>query len=178
MRTKILALSMVGAAAALVGCGNYLNVEWNGLVGISHDGRDNLVLHVNTCENATSQVEVHAGREGLETHEPNPVIGSFSRAEPVSGNFAIEAADPAPWTVEQELALPEDPGHFFIATAQPEDSGGQGILWAQKYFSSASSTWEDLMEVAPGEIVTGNSSAGVSIETPESFAAACTRQPQ
>lgn len=116
-----------------------------------------------------------AGREEVVGNEPNPTIGSFSLAEPQSGSLTIDVSDPASWSMDQELVLPEDPSHFFIVYAEPEDTGGPALLRAEKYFATAGVTWEQLMSIEPGMIATGFYQGALDTEPPEDFAAACRR---
>lgn len=175
MRTTVIvrALLIVGAATMLTSCGNYLDVERSGESGVSHDGNGNLSLHVNTCQNSTRHVEVVAGREGLASEEVNPTIGSFVRDEPVSGSFVVRVQDPSPWSVDQELVLPDDPSRFFIVSARPDDDGGPAFIRPEKYFSVAAVTYDDLMTVSPGIIVTGTYEGQLSTVTQELFDATC-----
>ncbi|WP_010539719.1 hypothetical protein [Dietzia alimentaria] len=165
-------LLAAGAAVALTSCANFDDYEVSGRTGVSHDGNGNLTLHVNTCENSTTLVEIHAGRENLATDEQNPVIGSYTLDEPASGSLMVRVQDPSPWSVEQELALPEDPSHFFIVSARTEDKGGPRFINPQKYFASAPVTYDRLMDAPPGAVVTGIDN-GLSSVTQEEFDAAC-----
>ncbi len=169
-RTVLLA---TGSTSMLTSCGNYLNIELSGRTGVSHDGNGNLSLHVNTCENSTRHVEVVAGREGLASEEVNPTIGSFVRDEPVSGSFVVRVQDPSPWSVDQELVLPDDRSHFFIVSARPDDDGGPAFIRPEKYFSGAAVTYDDLMTVSSGIIVTGTYDGQLSTVTQELFDATC-----
>ena len=164
-------LLATGSAIVLTSCGNYVNVELSGRTGVSHDGNGNLSLHVNTCDNSTRRVTVGAGREGLAGDEENPVIGSYSLDEPASGSFAIHIQDPSPWSVEHDLTLPEDPSHFFIVSAWPEDTGGPAVIRPEKFFANAAVTYDGLMAAPPETVVSGVD--GLSFATAEEFNAAC-----
>ncbi|MFS4490064.1 hypothetical protein [Dietzia kunjamensis] len=166
------ALLVTSSAILLTSCGNYINVERSGSIGVSHDGNGNLSLHVNTCEDSTKHVEVVAGREGLAGDETNPVIGSYTLDEPTTGSFVIRVQDPSPWSVEHELDLPEDPSHFFIVSALPEDKGGPAFIRPEKYFSSAAVTYDEFMTAPAGAVVTGIHD-GLTFVTQEEFDAAC-----
>ncbi|MBB1058610.1 hypothetical protein G6020_14725 [Dietzia sp. B19] len=173
MRHKLTLTVLLAAGSAIV-LASYLNygkTEWSGLTGVSHDGNGNLFLHVNTCENSTRSVDVVAGREDLAPEEQNPVIGSFTLDEPASGSLAIHVQDPSPWSVEHELALPEDPSRFFIVSAQPEDTGGPPFIKPQKHFLTAAVTFDRLMAAPAGAVVSGGS--GLSFHSPEEFDAKC-----
>lgn len=165
------ALLVASSAILLTSCGNYINVELSGHTAVSHDGNGNLSLHVNTCENSTKRVDVVAGREGLAGDEENPVIGSYTLNEPASGSFVIRVQDPSPWSVEHELALPENPSHFFIVSAWPEDKGGPRFIRPEKYFSNAAVTYDSLMAAPAGTVVSGVD--GLSFATEEEFNAVC-----
>lgn len=166
------ALLVASSAIVLTSCGNYVNVEWSGSTGVSHDGNGNLSFYVNTCENSTKRVNIVAGREGLAGDEENPVIGSFTLDEPASGSFVIRVQDPPPWSVDQQLDLPEHPSHFFIVSARPEDKGGPDFIRPGKFFSSAAVTYDSLMAAPAGAVVTGVAD-GLSYITQEEFDAVC-----
>lgn len=166
------AILAAGAAIVLTSCENYDAAEVSGRTGVSHDGNGIVTLHVNTCENSTKHVKVHAGREDLAPDEQNPVIGSYTLDAPRSGSLFVRTHDPFPWSAEQKLALPEDPSHFFIVSSQPEDKGGPRFINPEKYFSSAPVTYDRLMAAPAGAVVTGID-AGLSYFTPEEFDAAC-----
>lgn len=163
-------LLVAGSATMLTSCGNYDNTELSGRTGVSHDGNGNLSLHVNTCENSTALVDVVAGREGLAGDEINPVIGSYTLDEPATGSLVIRVQDPSPWSVDQQLALPEDPSHFFIISAKPEDTGGPRFIKPEKHFLTAAVTYDGLMAAPAGAVVTG---ADGNRSTQEEFDAAC-----
>lgn len=78
-----------------------------------------------------------------------------------------------PWSVNQELVFTDDPSHFFIAVARPEDKGGPDFIRPQKYFSEASATWEQLIGTAPGMIVIRNYEGELTEVTREEFDATC-----
>lgn len=165
-------LLVASSAIVLTSCGNYVNVERSGRIAVSHDGNGNLSLHVNTCENSTKHVRVVAGTEGLSRDEENPVIGSYTLNEPTSGSFVIRAQDPSPWSVEHELTLPNNPSHFFIVSAQPEDTGGPAFIRPEKFFSSARVTYDTLMAAPEGALVSDVTN-GLSYITQEEFNAVC-----
>ena len=165
-------LLVASSAIMLTSCGNYVNVELSGRTGVSHDGNDNLSFHVNTCENSTQRVDIVAGREGLAGDEENPVIGSYTLDEPISGSFVIRDQAPSPWAVDQQLDLPEDPSYFFIVSARPEDKGGPAFIRPEKYFSSAAVTYDELMAAPAGAVVTGIHD-GLTSVTQEEFDATC-----
>ncbi|MBB0992692.1 hypothetical protein G6009_15145 [Dietzia sp. SLG510A3-30A2] len=165
-------LLATGATIVLTSCENYDAAEVSGRTGVSHDGNGNLTLHVNTCENSTTLVEVRAGRENLAPDEQNPIIGSYTLDEPASGSLVVRVQDPSPWSVEQELALPEDRSHFFIVSAQTEDKGGPRFINPEKYFASAPVTYDRLMAAPAGAVATGIDN-GLSSVSQEEFDAAC-----
>lgn len=165
-------LLAAGSAIALTSCGNHDNTEVSGRTGVSHDGNGILTLHVNTCENSTKHMEVHAGRENLAPDEQNPIIGSYTLDEPRSGSLFVRTHDPFPWSAEQKLALPEDPSHFFIVSAQPENTGGPAFIKPEKHFLTAAVTYDRLMAAPAGAVVTDNDH-DLSYSTPEEFDAAC-----
>lgn len=163
---------VAGSAMVFASCGNYDNTEWSGLTGVSHDGSGNLSFHVNTCENSTTRVDVVAGREGLAPEEENPVVGSYTLDEPARGSLVIRVQDASPWSVDHELALPEDPSRFFIVSARPDDKGGPPFIKPEKHFLNAALTYDGLMAAPAGAVVTGVDN-GLSSFTPEEFDAKC-----
>lgn len=180
MRARALLLAPV--LLALGGCGNYLNVEWNGQSGVSHDADGNLILHVLTCDNSTSRVEVVAGREGLDASDVNPTIGAFTSPEPANGYVEINLANPDPWVVEQELQLPDNPEHYFILSTHLDNPGGPSLLRAERFVSDAALNQAALQELPAGVITTGeqydpnldpDAHAPLETLTAEEFASGC-----
>lgn len=165
-------LLVASSAIVLTSCANYDAMELSGHTGVSHDGNGNLSLHVNTCENSTTRVDVVAGREGLADDEENPSIGSFTLDAPASGSLVVRVQNPSPWSVDQQLDLPGNFSHFFIVSALTEDNGGPRFINPQKYFSDAALTYDRLMAAPPGTVVIGLNN-GLTSVTKEQFDATC-----
>lgn len=158
----------------LVACSDYVDVRWNGLVGISHDGHGHVTVHVNTCENSTSTIFVEAIPEKRRDGEKNQVIGRFTSEKPMSGYFEMKVDDPAPWQVSTPLSLPTDPAQTFIFHAEVGDKGGPQWLRPINYFDAVASNGAELFKWAPGKIVVDYDEAHTNGSmTVDEFKAAC-----
>ena len=77
MKRLVLLLPVV----ALAGCGNYLNVEAQGISGMSTDGAGNITVHLYVCEgNAVDRLELVGGFYDGPSGTNNPPLGGVGAA--------------------------------------------------------------------------------------------------
>lgn len=170
-----LGVSVLGATS-LVACSDYVDVTWNGLVGISHDGQGHITVHVNTCDNSTSAIFIESVPEKRRDGELNKIIGRYTSEQPASGYFEMKIDDPAPWKTEVPLALPQDPTQTFIFHAEPTDLGGPQWLHPKNYFDAVASNGAELFKWSPGKIVVDYDEAHTyGSMTVDDFKSACSK---
>ena len=150
MKRLVLLLPVV----ALAGCGNYLNVEAQGVSGMSTDGAGNITVHLYVCEgNAVDRLELVAGFYDGPSGTNNPPLGALELAEPASGHVVIDLADPAPWEIVEPLALPTDKGKWVIAGPRVVDGGSSIPFTVEKYISGVSLTVGEIESLEPDVVV-------------------------
>ncbi|WP_018296806.1 hypothetical protein [Corynebacterium lubricantis] len=170
---RLLIGAVLLATASTTACGNFLNVQRDGIVGISRDAADNVVIHVNTCENSTNRIEIYAGREELDPEEENELIGIYVSPEPVQGVIEVPINEPGEWVAEFPLTLPENPEHLFIAMAVPTNQGGPEPIRASRFFTESSTSMTALAAYDPGDIAVEFLGMGESPISQEQFADVC-----
>lgn len=173
-RTRMCAAGMVAASLGLSGCGNYVNVEVIGASGFSHDGQGNIVVHVQTCGEPISQLEVAEDREGLVADEPNAVLARYLAPAAQSGHVQINLSDPAPWAeqVPLDAAYPDD--RALLLNPAPDESGGNGVFARETTIASASATKREIFQQPAGTVLSVSPYDGsMQTWTQAEFDAAC-----
>lgn len=147
MRVRIAALTILAAfVGPLAACGNLINIDVDGLVGLEHDGEGGIIVHVAVCNNETKRVVFV--KQGLSDE-----IGAFETETPEKGYFSFALDNPSPWVSTQDLKLPDDPSTTFRVEAEPEEYGGPEPFFASKVITSVSVNYKALTSRDPGEIL-------------------------
>lgn len=169
MKRLVLLLPVV----ALAGCGNYLNVEAQGISGMATDGAGNITVHLYVCEgNAVDRLELVGGFYDGPSGTNNPPLGALELAEPASGHVVIDLADPAPWEIVEPLALPLDKDKWVIAGPRVVDGGSSIPFTVEKYISGVSLTVGEIESLEPDVVVRDMFEAPNQVYgPPEEFAA-------
>lgn len=130
MKRLLLLLPVV----ALAGCGNYVNVEAQGVSGMSSAGGGQVTVHLYVCEgSAVDRLDLVGGFYDGPAGSNNPPLGALEPPEPVSGYVAVDLADPEPWEVV--------------------DGGSSIPFTVEKYLSNVALTVGDLEALEPGLVV-------------------------
>lgn len=111
-----------GFALFLVGCGNVISAEVNGMTGVTVDGQGRPAVVVAVCSDHVDQVTVYGTREGLDDDEANPKLGSWTSERSQSGTFTIDVTDPGPdWTASGPIDLETDRDYIVGASRSDAD---------------------------------------------------------
>lgn len=139
---------------ALTGCGNYVNVEPQGISGMSSDGDGNITVHMHVCDdNAVGRLELVGGYYDGPSGTNNPPLGVLEPPEPTSGYVAVNLADPAPWDVVEPLALPTEKEKYIIASPDVENGGLPLPFTEEKYLSNVALTVGEIESFEPDLVV-------------------------
>ncbi|MGP6173387.1 hypothetical protein [Corynebacterium sp. A21] len=139
---------------ALTGCGNYINVESQGISGISSNGDGNITVHMHICDNnAVNRLELVGGFYDGPSGTNNPPLGALEPPEPASGYVAVNLAAPAPWDVVEPLALPTEKEKYIIASPSVEKGGLPLPFAEEKYLSGVALTVGEIESLEPGLVV-------------------------
>lgn len=168
------AAGMVAASLGLSGCGNYVNVEVIGASGFSHDGQGNIVVHVQTCGEPISQLDVTADREGLVADEPNEVLARYFAPEAQSGHIQVNLSDPAPWAEQLPLDAAYSDDRALLLNPAPDDTGGNGVFARGTTIASSSATKREIFQQPAGTVLSVSPYDGsMQTWTATEFDAAC-----
>lgn len=156
---------------ALTGCGNYVNVESQGISGISSDDEGNITVHIYVCDNnAVNRLELLGGFYDGPSGTNNPPLGELEPPEPMSGYIAINLADPAPWEIVEPLALPTEKEKYIITHPSVEKGGSPLPFAEEKYLSGVALTVEEIESLEPDLVVRDAFQASNHVYgTPEDF---------
>lgn len=151
---KRLRLLLLLPVFALAGCGNYVNVEPQGISGMSSDEDGNITVHMLVCDNnAVDRLELVGGYYDGPSETNNPPLGVLEPPEPASGYVAVNLADSAPWEIVEPLALPTEKEKYIIASPDVEDGGSPIPFTKEKYISSVALTVEEIESLEPDLVV-------------------------
>lgn len=90
-------IAVLAPVLALTGCGNYLNVSFDGTSALSRDEGGNLTIHMYVREdNAVKELELAGGFYDGPDKSNNHPLGRLRPEDPVSGYVAVSLSDPAP----------------------------------------------------------------------------------
>lgn len=142
-------------ALALSGCGNYLNVEAEGLSAVSRNAAGEYAFHVFSCEgyNVTG-ISLSGGfYDGL-SGSNNPPLGEFIKNEPTSGYSVIDLSDPQGWQEQEQLTLPTEAEKYILADFTLDNTGSGLPLATEHYVPGTALTIGELQDLAPDTLVT------------------------
>lgn len=156
---------------ALAGCGNYVNVEAQGISGMSTDGEGNITVHIHVCDdNAVNRLRLVGGFYDGPSETNNPPLGALEPPEPTSGYVAVNLADPAPWEILEPLALPTESEKYIIAGPEVENGGSPIPFTVEKYISDVALTVGEIESLEPGFVVRDSFQEPIHVYgTPEDF---------
>lgn len=139
---------------ALAGCGNYLNVESQGISGVSYDSNRGIAVHMYICDdNSVNRLELVGGFYDGPSGTNNPPLGALEPPEPESGYVVVDLADPSPWEVVEPLALPTEKEKYIIASPRVVDGGLPLPFAKEKYLSSVALTVGEIEALEPDLVV-------------------------
>ena len=168
------AAGMVAASLGVSGCGNYVNVEVIGASGFSHDGQGNIVVHVQTCGEPISQLDVTADREGLVADEPNAVLARYLAPAAQSGHVHVNVNDPAPWAEQLPLDAAYSDDRALLLNPALDESGGNGVFGRETTIASSSATKREIFQQPAGTVLSVSPYDGsMQTWTVTEFDAAC-----
>lgn len=139
---------------ALAGCGNYINVESQGISGLSSDIDGNITVHMYVCDdNAVTRLDLVGGFYDGPSGSNNPPLGALEPAEPATGYIAINLSDPVPWKIVEPLVLPEEEEKYIIASPHVEDNGLPIPFTKEKYLPNVAMAIGHIRSLEPDLIV-------------------------
>lgn len=151
---KLKWLAPILPVLALAGCGNYVNVESQGLSGMSHDEDGNISFHMYICgDNAVDELTLSGGIYDGPPGTNNPALGALKTSNPESGYVVVNIADPAPWEVVEPINLPTEQGKYIIASPRLVDKGWPIPFAKEKYMPSVSTSVGMLEGIDPGLVM-------------------------
>ncbi|BAV24660.1 hypothetical protein CGBL_0129730 [Corynebacterium glutamicum] len=143
---KLKWLAPILPVLALAGCGNYLNVEIQGIAGLSRDAGGDISVHMYVCgDNAVDELILSGGFGDGPSGTANPALGTLKTSDPESGYVVVNIADPAPWEVVEPINLPTEQGKYIIANPRLVDKGWP-IPFAEKKYMQDASTYVGTLE--------------------------------
>lgn len=137
----------VFAALTPVSCGNFINLEIDGLVGVSHDGNGNLTAHVMTCGNSAKEILVTKENDG------DVVYGRFVSPHSSEGYIEVPLSAPKPWEPSKTLSLPKNPSARLKFDAVPTRGGGPGPFIADRIFSPTRTSMAEIVDYEAGIVI-------------------------
>lgn len=138
----------------LAGCGNYINVEAEGISGMSSDVDGNITIHMFVCDsNAVTRLELVGGFYDGPSGTNNPPLGALEPPEPATGYIAVNLSDPAPWEVVEPLTLPEEEEKYILTTPYAEDGGSSIPFAKEKYISGVGLTVGEIKSTEPDLVI-------------------------
>ena len=151
---KLKWLAPILPVLALAGCGNYLNVEIQGIAGLSRDAGGDISVHMYVCgDNAVDELILSGGFGDGPSGTANPALGTLKTSDPESGYVVVNIADPAPWEVVEPINLPTEQGKYIIASPRVVDKGWPIPFAKEKYMPSVSTSVGMLEGIDPGLVM-------------------------
>lgn len=116
------ALISILALAAAGGCGNAVDAgPPAGLTGISVTAAGDLVIDAFICRDKVDTIEIVRDRKGLKENEENPVVRTYTSAEPLTGHITLNLARPADgWSPGTPTVF--EPGKGYVVSGEGKDS--------------------------------------------------------
>jgi hypothetical protein len=120
-----LALSSL-VVCLLTACGNAVTAKVVGMAAVTQSRDHTPVLLIKVCKDDVDTVSVFSSREGLSGDQPNPLVASWTSAQPVSGSIRLSVEQPpAGWTpVPPTAASPtfeQTKGYIVLAQSSQKD---------------------------------------------------------
>jgi len=133
--------------ALLAACGNQVDAEVVGQVGISVDEQGAPVVVVAVCTDFIDTVDISLGREGLGEGDSNPEVGTWEAQEHVTDFATLNLANPGEaWKAHAPLALEPDKHYIVLAEQAEADVEATQVDFFGK----------DVAGLAPGKVYTSS----------------------
>lgn len=145
-------LSILFVVLGANACAEPMNVRMDGHLGVRRGDGNSLTIYLNTCSYSVQQIDIMAGREGLSVSQPNPVVGTLSRTDPVKGDLTVNTSSSDNWATDPPLVMPADQKKVMVVF--PRVAGKKRPkIFEQKSFPTLAFTQEDLDRLSSNEIL-------------------------